>query len=134
MVDFDSSIILSTPSFLSGIKHFNEQDFFSAHDFFEEVWFECKGNSKEYIQGLIQISAGLFHVISRKYSGGISLILKGKSKIEENLEFFPQIDTLFIVSKLEKIIFDIREIFNNKKTDFDYLLLSEIKLVIQNKE
>jgi predicted metal-dependent hydrolase len=36
-----------------GIRLFNEADFFSAHDFFENCWLECAKADKLFFQDLV---------------------------------------------------------------------------------
>ncbi|MCB9219020.1 MAG: DUF309 domain-containing protein, partial [Ignavibacteriales bacterium] len=37
-----------------GIKLYNNCDFFSAHDFFEDIWMDAEKSEKEFFQGLVQ--------------------------------------------------------------------------------
>jgi predicted metal-dependent hydrolase len=49
------------PLYLDGIKHFNECDFFEAHEVWEELWTDYRGESRKFYQGLIQAAVALFH-------------------------------------------------------------------------
>jgi predicted metal-dependent hydrolase len=49
------------PLYLEGIKHFNECDFFEAHEVWEELWTDYRGESRKFYQGLIQAAVALFH-------------------------------------------------------------------------
>ena len=49
------------PLYLEGIKHFNECDFFEAHEVWEELWTDYRGESRKFYQGLIQAAVALHH-------------------------------------------------------------------------
>ncbi len=49
------------PLYLGGIKHFNECDFFEAHEVWEELWTDYRGESRKFYQGLIQAAVALYH-------------------------------------------------------------------------
>ena len=66
-----------------GIALFNECDFFSAHDYFEDIWMDADTNDKEFFQGLVQISVGCYHLICGNYKGAKSQLIKGMTKLEK---------------------------------------------------
>ena len=47
------------PRYLAGIVLFNAQDFFEAHEVWEDLWSETCGNEHRFYQGLIQAAVGL---------------------------------------------------------------------------
>lgn len=47
--------------YLAGIAHFNERDFFEAHEVWEEIWTDEHGPSRAFYQGLIQAAVALHH-------------------------------------------------------------------------
>ncbi len=49
------------PLYLRGIKHFNECEFFEAHDTWEELWTEYRGEGRKFYQGMIQTAVALHH-------------------------------------------------------------------------
>ena len=42
-----------------GIRHFNEREFYDAHEVWEDVWRESSGLGKKFLQGLIQAAVAL---------------------------------------------------------------------------
>jgi predicted metal-dependent hydrolase len=58
------------PRYLQGIDHFNRQEFFEAHDIWEELWREMKGDdSRVFYQGLIQAAVALHHYRNGNFDG-----------------------------------------------------------------
>lgn len=49
------------PRYLQGIACFNDRLFFEAHEAWEEIWMKCRGESREFYQGLIQVAVCLHH-------------------------------------------------------------------------
>ena len=49
------------PLYLKGIGYFNECEFFEAHEVWEELWTEYRGDLREFYQGLIQVAVALHH-------------------------------------------------------------------------
>jgi predicted metal-dependent hydrolase len=49
------------PLYLQGLEYFNECDFFEAHEVWEELWADCRDDSRKFYQGLIQVAVALHH-------------------------------------------------------------------------
>ena len=47
-------------SLARGIALFNAQQFWEAHEAWEEAWLELEGDEKLFVQGLIQVAAGYY--------------------------------------------------------------------------
>jgi hypothetical protein len=61
------------PRYLSGILFFNDQDYFEAHEVWEDLWTESHGEERRFYQGLIQAAVGLFHFSSGNLGGAVKL-------------------------------------------------------------
>jgi uncharacterized protein len=61
------------PRYLAGILFFNEQDFFEAHEVWEDLWSESHGDERRFVQGLIQAAVGLFHFSGGNLGGAVKL-------------------------------------------------------------
>ncbi len=65
-----------------GVECFNRREFWEAHDVWERVWLESKGESKRFIQGLIQYAAAYVHIQKGTLVGAVRLFPKAASKLE----------------------------------------------------
>jgi predicted metal-dependent hydrolase len=65
-----------------GVEEFNSGKFFECHDTLEEVWRGTRGPARAFLQGLIQISVGFYHLNNRNLRGGQSQLDKGLRKLE----------------------------------------------------
>ena len=68
--------------FERGVQEFNAGLFFECHDTLEEIWRGTRGPARDFLQGLIQISVGLYHLDNRNLLGGRSQLEKGLRKLE----------------------------------------------------
>ena len=78
---FESSAIekmqtgpLLSAKFLLGIDAFNRQEFFAAHDYFEQDWRRESSEIRALYQGLIQLSAACLHLQRANLNGAHNLL------------------------------------------------------------
>ncbi len=68
--------------FKRGVEEFNRCYFFECHDTLEELWMETIGRDRLFLQGLIQVSVGFYHLFNKNYKGASSQFMKGLEKLE----------------------------------------------------
>ena len=105
-----------------GIKLFNECDFFSAHDFFEDIWMEVDKEEKDFFQGLVQISVGCYHLICENFSGAISQLTKGRQKLNKYKPFYYNIDLSSLIAKIDSLL----DIINQNSDSRDNIPIIEL--------
>lgn len=88
-----------------GLRLFNEHRFFEAHDVLEDVWHRDRGDSRLFLQGLIQICAGFHHFQNGNARGAAELLQRGTDKIQRYPDGFMGLES----SRLIKIVGDCRE-------------------------
>ncbi len=99
---------------LQGITLFNCADFFCAHDYFEELWFNSDKDDQMFFQGLVQVSVGCYHLISGNYKGAVSQLTKSKKKLMNYLPVHYNIDLKKLIIQIELLIDEINQ-FNFDK-------------------
>src|SRR5580704_11225495 len=67
--------------FQRGISHFNAQEFFEAHEVWEEIWLVEAEPEKTFLQGIIQIAAAFHHYCRGNTDGTESLLAAGIVKL-----------------------------------------------------
>src|SRR5881628_2402786 len=70
-----------TASFRDGIRLFNEEYFFEAHEHLEGLWRVEHGEARQFIQGLIQICAAFSHFQNGNLIGAVNLLKRGADKM-----------------------------------------------------
>ena len=67
-----------------GMAAFNRGEYFLAHELWEEVWREVDDDERRlYVQGLIQIAAGLHHLQQDRPGPAAGLLRKGLEKLSQ---------------------------------------------------
>jgi hypothetical protein len=81
------------PRFLAGVLLFNSQDFFEAHEVWEDLWAESYGHERRYYQGLIQAAVGLCHFSNGNLAGALKLYHSSRDYMEPCGSPFLGLDT-----------------------------------------
>jgi hypothetical protein len=68
--------------FARGVAHFNAQEFFAAHEVWEELWLVAREPEKTFLQGLIQVAAAFHHHARENARGAKSLLAAGVAKLQ----------------------------------------------------
>lgn len=71
------------PRFRLGIAHFNAEEFFDAHEVWEELWQECPPADRRFVQSLIQAAVSLYHWGNANAAGAATLFRRGREKAAE---------------------------------------------------
>ena len=74
---------MSEEQFQRGINEFNRGCFFECHDTLEDLWHETRGIDRLFLQGLIQVSVGFYHLLNRNFKGATSQFTRGVNKLQK---------------------------------------------------
>ena len=59
--------------FLQGVTHFNNREFWHAHESWEELWLAAETDVEQFLQGMIQLAAAYHHVQRGTHRGAVRL-------------------------------------------------------------
>ena len=85
-----------------GVFLYSESRYFDAHVFFEELW-KTAEEDRLFLQGMIQISVGAYHLTKGSRKPAIGQYRKAFEKVKE---YVPQ----FYGLNIEKLVLDLKEI------------------------
>tara|TARA_B110000438_G_scaffold13745_1_gene13286 strand:+ start:480 stop:860 length:381 start_codon:yes stop_codon:yes gene_type:complete len=68
--------------FINGLDSFKNSKFYDAHEYWEELWSDYYLEDAKFIQALIQLSVGYFHITNNNKNGAIGLLVKCRGKFE----------------------------------------------------
>jgi predicted metal-dependent hydrolase len=92
-----------------GRAAFNRGEYFVAHELWEEVWREVDDAERRlYVQGLIQIAAGLHHLQQHRARPAAGLLRKGLEKVSRCRRVSPggfRIDLL--AGQMERLLVEL---------------------------
>ena len=87
-------------AYLEGIRLFNAQRYFEAHEALEAVWLKATLDRKAFLHGLIQVAAAFHHHARGNGAGFCTLLEKGCAKLEPYGPEFESVDTASLLHQL----------------------------------
>ena len=100
--------------FKKGIEYFNTGYYFEAHDTFEEIWMDERGEDVRFYQGLVQLATGFYHLRMDNLKGAESQLNKGVAKLEK---YKPEYRNLELTELLNQVAVCLDSIQNNQSGD-----------------
>jgi len=80
------------PRYLAGILLFNAQDYFEAHEVWEDLWAASAQPERRFYQGLIQAAVALFHFGNGNVRGAARLFRSGQEYMRPSFPRFLGLD------------------------------------------
>ncbi len=102
-----------------GVNLFNDQDFFAAHDFFENLWIHADKKDRLFFQGMVQISVGGYHLLNENFRGAYSQFSKGTAKLKNYAPHYKGVELRFLIQKIEKIISKLEFYFLDENVEIE---------------
>jgi predicted metal-dependent hydrolase len=69
-------------AFDRGVAEFNAGYYFECHDTLEDMWAGIRGPSRDFFQGLIQVSVAFYHLTSGNLPGAESMLRRALKRFE----------------------------------------------------
>lgn len=69
-------------AFDRGVTEFNAGYYFECHDTLEEMWTGLRGPSRDFFQGLIQVSVAFYHLTGGNRAGAESMLRRALKRFE----------------------------------------------------
>ena len=102
-IDNRASIRNENESLLEGIRLFNEERFWEAHEALEEIWHPSRGEDRNIIQGLILTSAAFVHHQKNEENVCISILGRALEKLG-SIDDFRGIDVRRLKFEIMKML------------------------------
>ena len=97
----DSLLITEDKRFKKAVELFNSEDWYPAHDAFEELWHEASCLERATLQALVQVSVAQIHLEQGNTHGATILYGEGLGRLRANTNFDLGIDLEKLCSCLE---------------------------------
>jgi predicted metal-dependent hydrolase len=91
-----------------GMAQFNEGKYFECHETFEDVWQGIRGPARNFFQGLIQLSVGLYHLCNANLRGAASQLEKGLANIEPYSAAYIGLDVAALRGEVDRVLEKVR--------------------------
>ena len=117
------------PLYLQGIAYFNECDFFEAHETWEELWTEYRGEGRKFYQGLIQAAVALHHFGNGNIRGAKKVYTTSRNYLETYPPFYEGLDLESFLAHYEQCFAEVLTSDEEfPKIDIDAETIPEIHL------
>ena len=113
--------------FTDGLNAFNRGDFYDAHEFWEELWSDYYLEDANFVQGLIQLSVGYFHITNLNINGAVGLLNKSIKKLEPYSPICRGIDIVYLIEHASLSLQNLSDI--NNISDFNWAFSPTIKYI-----
>ena len=107
--------------YADGILAFNKKNFYDAHEHWEDLWSDYILEDAKFIQALIQLSVGYFHITNNNKNGAVGLLNKCLPKFESYKPIQRAIDVLEVLEIAQKALLCVKSI--DEMSDFDWNLV-----------
>ena len=109
-------------NFSNALNLFNNQNWYEAHDAFEEIWNTLDGDERQIIQGILQVSVSQFHLTKGNINGATILLGEGLGRIKNRTNLSLGVDLKSFCKSLEELLRKLQ--YGEKLTEEDkpYLL------------
>jgi uncharacterized protein len=112
-----------------GIREFNEKDFFQAHETLEDLWHEYRNTDRVFLQALIQLSAGLYHLDAGNWKGAHSQISRGLRKLDPYRPSHQGIDVQQLTAQAQECLNAVNQLELGSVQSFDISLFPQINIL-----
>ncbi len=96
---------------------FNRQEFFEAHDVFEDIWMEERSRERRFYQGLLHVAVGFYHYGHGNYKGALSQLTKAGQKLNAFLPQHKGLDVRNILDESAPFVLAARSRLNGLPSD-----------------
>jgi predicted metal-dependent hydrolase len=110
---------------------FNRKLYFECHDLLEDAWAGERGEDRAFLQALIHVSVGLYHVAAGNHLGAASLLERG---LEALAPFLPErsgLDVLSLSSKARVCLEKTRRALAGEAVEWEAEDVPLMKLAIE---
>ena len=121
----DEDIKSFEDTFLEALNLFNKQNWYEAHDAFEDIWNTLDGDERQIIQGILQVSVSQFHLNKGNLNGATILMGEGLGRIKSRTNIELGIDLESFCKCLENLLRKLQYKEELNENDKPYLLIKE---------
>jgi predicted metal-dependent hydrolase len=95
--------------FWRGIEQFNQGQFYDCHDTLEALWMDAVAPDKTFLQGVLQISVGLYHLSNHNWKGAVILLGEGIRRLVPYQPDYFNIDVTQLIDQSDRLLTALQE-------------------------
>lgn len=121
------------PILLKGIQQYNDGYFFEAHETWEELWLQSPMPIRNFLQGIIQMSAAFVHLMRHEYPGTVGLLGAALEKLEGFPADYMGIDVARLVAEARRAHEELAALGQDRFEEWDQGRIPQIRLLKKGK-
>jgi predicted metal-dependent hydrolase len=110
-----------------GVVLFNHRLFFEVHEVLEAQWLQESGDTKLFLQGLIQVAVGFHHLENRNLRGARLLLQDGMEKLTRYQPVFLEIELQEFMSGLAQCHAALQRLGEESPAQFPTALIPRLR-------
>ena len=102
-----------------GVELFNRQEFYEAHEAWEQGWIDEVSDDRRLLQGLIQVAAGFYKLQTGSPVGTVKLLEQGSAKLRSFVGRSYGVDLEALLPAVEAWREEAARLVAGKRCDYD---------------
>ena len=111
--------------FQQGLDHYKSNDYFEAHESWEDLWSDYYLKDRKFIQGLIQLSVSFVHLKNGNMIGAKNLLKKSKEKFLDYVKEHRSINIEMLRAEMDIVQKEYQSL--NKTENFNWSLVPKLE-------
>ena len=106
--------------YFDGLIAFNDKNYYDAHEYWETLWSDYRLKEPKFIQALIQLSVGYYHITNLNMNGANGLLSKSIKKLTQFNPLCRGIDVKHLIQCANNSLENLSKIDNIREFDWLY--------------
>ena len=105
---------------IKGLEQHNTGKYFACHETLEDIWMDKGGDLRRFLQGLIHVAVGFYHLRDSNYVGAYRQLDKANRKLSDYAAAEVGINVPKILSSLKVWLKNVQFLLENPDADIDF--------------
>ncbi|MEE8282086.1 MAG: DUF309 domain-containing protein [candidate division NC10 bacterium] len=102
--------------------------FFEFHEILEDAWMDWRGPERRFLQGLIQLGVGFYHIQRNNYRGAMSMFRNGWDKVAPHAPRYCGVEIRKFLGRVEKCRGHLEELGPGRCHHFDWSRVPQMEV------
>ena len=107
--------------FQEGLNHYRSNDYFEAHESWEDLWSDYYLEDRKFVQGLIQLAVSFVHLGNGNMNGAKSLLNKSTEKFKLFSGIHRDIDVKQLLDQINNVKNAYEDLGDTKDFDWSFV-------------
>ena len=105
---------------IKGLEEHNTGKYFACHETLEDIWMDKGGDLRRFLQGLIHVAVGFYHLRDSNYVGAYRQLDKANRKLSDYATVVVGINLPKLLAALKVWLENIRFLLDNPDSKRDF--------------